>query len=337
MPMHSGHPYSMPTCFWDDVATGFFHEWPNQDSATSDSTACAFLEAIAVEAETDISNIECGHSSLREHTMQRGRGHITSLCEVAAKSFCTFVGKNYYDYRECDDKSEQPKEQPTGQQQQDQEKPQGNGRKRKKEVEGGSSGKGKQGGGGSAWKAFLSEQGAKFTPENIKKLKKQYHELTHDEYQRYVELGTIGMLAAREGYRGQLSLSSRKRTANNPTDVGDDPMAIVQMEHADILVKVTGETFEEKFDSFKSMLKVRARDISSKRETQRTKSLEEREAMVAAVDTTQGKKTREDLKRAGVTGFGSHLLCSAPPSKHVTEFTFKPPVAPFVKAAFCLA
>lgn len=87
MPMHSGHPYSMPTCFWDDVATGFFHEWPNQDSATSDSTACAFLEAIAVEAETDISNIECGHSSLREHTMQRGRGHITSLCEVAAKSF----------------------------------------------------------------------------------------------------------------------------------------------------------------------------------------------------------------------------------------------------------
>lgn len=333
MPMHSGHPYSMPTCFWDDVATGFFHEWPNQDSATSDSTACAFLEAIAVEAETDISNIECGHSSLREHTMQRGRGHITSLCEVAAKSFCTFVGKYYYDYRESHDESEQPKEQPTGQQQQDQEQ-------RKRKMEGGSSCKGKKGGGGSAWKAFLSEaaQGTKITRENMKDFVKRYHELTHDEYQRYVELGTIGMLAAREGHRNQLSLSSRKqqRTTHNQTDVGDDPMAIVQMEHADILVKVTGETFEEKFDSFKSMLKVRARDISSKRETQRTNTLEEREAIVAAVDATQGKKAREDLKQAGVTGFGSHLLCSAPPSRHVTEFTFKPPVAPFVKAALCL-
>ena len=41
----------------------------------------------------DISTMESGHSSVREFTKARARGHVANLSEVSAKSVCRFIAK----------------------------------------------------------------------------------------------------------------------------------------------------------------------------------------------------------------------------------------------------
>ena len=116
----------------------------------------------------DISGIEAGHSSIREFTKQRGRGHMPSLHEVSAKSLCRFVAahhghtKDFEGQRQGQGQRDEAQQQ---QQQQQQVEPPLPGARPVKRT-----------GSGGPWRAFCSSEsaGKQLTASSIRELKSKY-------------------------------------------------------------------------------------------------------------------------------------------------------------------
>ena len=107
----------------------------------------------------DISGIEAGHSSIREFTKQRGRGHIPGLEEVSAKSVCRFISK-FHGHA----KGEEPQHQQPEPQRDEPPEPQRRPPKRT--------------GSGGPWRAFCSceSKGKRLTSDAIQDLKRKYRD-----------------------------------------------------------------------------------------------------------------------------------------------------------------
>ena len=103
---HRGFPYALframdsetdkqelldrPCCMRDEFSHKFLEEYPTP-LAMASARAQAVLETVGLLADTDVAAVEAGHASVREYTMQRGRGHVPTLSEVSAKSFCRWM------------------------------------------------------------------------------------------------------------------------------------------------------------------------------------------------------------------------------------------------------
>ena len=85
---------AVPTCMRDELATRVLAE---HDSAVKLRTpaAQALLEAMALLADIDVAAIESAHSQLRELTMQRARGHVPRLTEIAARNLIRWSARHH--------------------------------------------------------------------------------------------------------------------------------------------------------------------------------------------------------------------------------------------------
>ena len=111
--------------------------------------------------------MECGHSSIREYTKARGRGHAANLPEVSAKAVCRFIAKHHnHNFADHD----------AAKQQEDQVFPEAPVHRAS--------------GGGGPWRAFLSERrkGVKLSREIIRNLKHEYRQLSPEDYSHFKQL-----------------------------------------------------------------------------------------------------------------------------------------------------
>ena len=231
---HCEEVYSRPACCHDEISRGFFKLFPTPADSQS-AKAQAWLEAAAVFAQTDIADVECGHSSIREFTRQRGRGHIPAFSDVSARVMLRFL-RTHTDTRGGSQgvPEEQPQPQP-GEGAAEQPKPNRTGT-------------------GGPWRAFVSEEskGMQFTELSIKILSQKYQQLSFDEYQYYKELGVAMTLQGawnRISNGGQQQNQQIVETAVPTTTLLDmDSTTAVQL-------LGLGQTFGERFDRFwKSVL-----------------------------------------------------------------------------------
>ena len=233
--------YAIPACLRDELSASFFALFPKEKDSQS-IKARAILESLAIEAEVDVSRIECGHATVREYTMQRGRGHFANLPDVSAKLFCRFIGKQSERFS---------KSKPSSAQEESSRKRKGAKRKREAEDPGGNA-RVPQVRGGGAWRAFLAENagGVKLDRTALGRFSQLYHSLSHDEYQRLREIGLVATLAARGGVKKPFAIPGASREVSSE----ESSLALVYSSHQDVLVKLDGESFEGRFASFKRKL-----------------------------------------------------------------------------------
>ena len=177
--------YKLPKCFHDDLASTFFERYPTHADAKTYEAQC-LLQAIALLSCVDVSSLESSHSTIREWTQMRGRGHTPSFVDVSAQTFCRWTGKRYDGM--------------TGQTVAELNRAKRAAEKVEKEAK--KSRKGCSSGG--PYKAFISERarGQKLTREICRRLAIEYRELNEDEIQRFRELGDAATLASRMGFLG---------------------------------------------------------------------------------------------------------------------------------------
>lgn len=190
--------YSLPDCMWEDFAKSFFQKYPTYQDSQSPS-AQAILHALSVVGECDIASVECGHSSVREWTRLRGRGHTPSLVQVAARCLCRWIRARYVSEGEANQPAREE-----GDQDQD---PESESQKKKK----------KRSGGGGAYRAFISDKAKdrRLTKEDFIQLAIDYRELEHDEWQEYYEMGVLATLVHRAGEKPFRSSSSSKNNSDS--------------------------------------------------------------------------------------------------------------------------
>jgi hypothetical protein len=178
--LDSGGPrvYHLPECFRDDFAKYWFQRYPTAEAAQHPD-AQALLSSLCALSELDIMNIEVGHSSVREFTMQRGRGNTPSLTNVASRCLCRWIGK-VFGYAKAGNKKKGART--DAQNNADTENTE------KKII---------TGRGGGPWGAFVSakSKNMKLNRDLIKTLSAQYRELDHDEWQHYKEMAELAALA----------------------------------------------------------------------------------------------------------------------------------------------
>ena len=191
--------YSLPSCFHDDMASTFFKAFPSKQSANSPK-AQALLSALCQVSECDIANIESGHSSVREWTRLRGRGHVPNLAAVGARCLCSFFGKKYQYEKPGETKNDSSEKQQPQQQ--------------------------KQRGGGGAYRVFIAERaaGKKLSKDLLKNLNDEYHSLELDEYMHYYEWGLLATLAHRRGVKqAQISSDSGRGSGGELRELRIEP------------------------------------------------------------------------------------------------------------------
>ena len=254
--------YSIPRCLRDEIATAFFAKYPTEtDSRTVE--AQSILESMAIVCEVDVSKIECGHATVREHTLQKGRGHFAFLPQVSAQLFCRFVGKQIERFLGSMPK---PKPSESAQASAGSTSKTTSRRKRKKntETETGPGGSGEQQKvpqtrGGGAWRAFLAEaaKGTKIDKRSLGRFSQMYHDLSHDEYERFREIGQVATMAARGGVRKPFAnprMIDQDHANHDQVVAQESTLAVLRASHQDVLVTLDGENFEERYASFTSIL-----------------------------------------------------------------------------------
>ncbi|CAE7208256.1 unnamed protein product, partial [Symbiodinium necroappetens] len=174
--------YRIPKCFRDDLAAAFFERYPEPADGMTDE-AQALLEGVALMSCVDVSTLESSHSTIREWTQMRGRGHTPSFVDVSAQSFCRWVGTRYDGM--------------TGQKFAEQRRAAKEADKAEKESK--KSRRGSSSGGG--YKSFVSSrcQGQKLSRELCARLSQEYRNLSEDEFQHFQEVGRAATLASRMG------------------------------------------------------------------------------------------------------------------------------------------
>lgn len=110
----------------------------------------------------------------------RGRGHVPAFSFVAAQALMRWVASKAQDshFKQHDDQEQQDEQQ---------------------NNDGGEQRPCRRTGAGGAWRAFCAEQskGRKMTSESLKQLARDYKNLSIDEHQHYLELGSYMCLEAR--------------------------------------------------------------------------------------------------------------------------------------------
>eukprot|EP00434_Breviolum_minutum_P005163 symbB.v1.2.004552.t1/scaffold245.1/size253980/9 len=191
--------FNLPACLRDPLTQHFFESYTHE--AAFEAKAQAYLSAMAQMIELDIADVESKHSSIRELTMLRSRGHQISLQELSARDLFHFVGKKYdvkfQEYESGQGQGHQHQQPESGQ------IIDGQGTKRKYTATV-----------GGAWRAFLRARaaGEPLTPERIKNLASEYRSLSHDEHQHFKDMGFAAVA------RHELALASASSRKGAPTD-----------------------------------------------------------------------------------------------------------------------
>ena len=188
--------------------------------------------------------MECGHSSIREYTKARGRGHAPNLAEVSAKSVCKFVSRHHFMAKAKDSKTADQAEE------QQQQSKDGVGKKKKL-------------GGGGPWKAFLSEKCKgrfKLGRQVIRELREEYVKLSSNEFRYYQELGAN--LVAQTRYKSLVGLGGFRQQQQASSEHEQD-MSLVEVGGAttkDVLAVskpgfyVDGDSFNARFRAFSQIV-----------------------------------------------------------------------------------
>ena len=249
--------YNAPQCTRDEMAKSFFDLYPTPQRSQS-LEAIAWLQAAAIFSHVDIADVECGHSSIREFTKQRGRGHVPDFSGVSCRVMCRFLSKQT-DIKAQEKEEEQEQEESRDQQAQNKKKAQ-------------------RPGSGGAWRAFCKEKagGNKFTPFSLKELAAEYKALSHDEYQYYKESG-LAMTVQGSWKRLKESQSSLFRTTadnlsfsrgqNSLEVVGTVPTAALLDlgETTSFQLLSLGPTFEERLDTLWKNMSLERRNLNAEK------------------------------------------------------------------------
>ncbi|CAE7781386.1 unnamed protein product [Symbiodinium sp. CCMP2456] len=213
-----------PACMRDSLAATFLQKH-GENLASSEALAC--LHSLAILIDLDISGLESAHSSLREYTMSRGRGHTPDFAQVSAKRLCAWTGRRYGHGKQqaaSGGKSSYQKSKQC---------------KQKKHSRP-----------GGAWRAFCSEKarGQKFTRRLIRQLAAEYRDLAQDEYEVYCERGAAATAAARAGNKRPFSLM------DSPVPLALRPAEVLER-HTDLVVALPGSDFGAQFEALRARLR----------------------------------------------------------------------------------
>lgn len=170
--------YKFPHCGWDEWAHQFYKAVSTPRAAQS-MEAKSWLQSLAVLVDVDIADVECSHSSVREWTRQKGRGHTPSLSEVSARTLCRWVQACHgHELKSNVTEADSTDAAHAG-------------------VE--SARAVKRTGAGGAFRAFISKhaKGHRMTSAMMRELANRYRALTHDEKQVYRELGLLMTLKSK--------------------------------------------------------------------------------------------------------------------------------------------
>ncbi|CAE7791864.1 unnamed protein product [Symbiodinium sp. CCMP2592] len=211
-----------PACMRDSLSDNFLQKY----SKPSDPEALCALHALAILLELDISGVESGHSSVREYTMSRGRGHTPDLAQVSAKRLCAWFGRKYVHPSDRKQNAQQKRKQ----------------RKEKKHARP-----------GGAWRAFCSDRakGQKFNRVLLRALSAEYRGLSQDEYEMYRERGVAATAAARLGNKRPFSLVDQP---DQPLQLALRPAEVLE-KHTDLVLRLPGSDFESQFEVLRARLR----------------------------------------------------------------------------------
>ena len=318
------HVHSIPPCMRDELTHAFIQQFPTVADGQK-VQARAVIESLALSAEVDISRIECGHATVREYTLQRGRGHFTNLVDVSAMLLCRFIGKLLKatsGSRNSSGETEDPL--PT----------EPRGRKRK-QTSGNTPNPKKRGGSGHGgpWHAFLADvaKGVQLNRRSLGRFSQMYHELTHDEFERYREIGLVATLAAREGVKKPFALPGHTSTSAEPDS--ENPLkttlALLNSSHQDVLVALEGEGFEERYQSFKKQLSHDRLDVLKRKKEREDKSQ-------TCIDSARGlvKHNSSRVRQALSTeayDIPHHFSYAASETSSLQQMEWVPPATQFAR------
>ena len=248
--------YNAPHCTRDEMAKSFFDLYPTPQSSQSPE-AIAWLQAAALFSHVDIADVECGHSSIREFTKQRGRGHVPDFSGVSCRVMCRFLSKQTnIKAQEQDQKQEEQEQEQQGQ-------------NKKKKVQ--------RPGSGGAWRSFCKEKagGKQFTPVLLKQLSAEYKALSHDEYQHYKELGlAMTVQGSWKKLRESQASLSLFPTAADTADFSRGLEMVSTVPTAALLdldettsfqLLSLGPTFEERLDSLWKNMSLERRNLNAEK------------------------------------------------------------------------
>ena len=172
-PESTQHVCGLPVCLRDYLAQDFFQSFPGELATCPE--ALAYLETLASMTQ---SSVEAGHSTTREYSMQRNRGKVPTLQDVSAQTVFRFIAKRYNGPAGSHAQSAAT----TGREKQP--NSESHGKKKKQYSYCG------------PWKAFVHKRlaGTAISKLNMHALAEEYRNLSHDEYQEYVELGLASSL-----------------------------------------------------------------------------------------------------------------------------------------------
>ena len=245
--------------------------------------------------------MECQHSSIREYTKARGKGHAPNLVEVSAKAICKYVAQHHFSYTMTgNDKCDQ--EQQTQQTSQ------------------------KRLGGGGPWKAFLKERakGRKLSKSIIRELAQEYKELNEAEFEYFCAQGRIMVFQNR--FKRLQGIEQSESEQPLQEEQFQLTAAHCELSGQDILETVQpcsvmdGDDFSEKFLAFTKIVNL---ECAKQRKEKRLEIDQLKDP------TTDGScdPAFQELSRPGHGGPGLlDGIRQAPPSVIVDHFNWKLPV-----------
>ena len=246
--------------------------------------------------------MECGHSSIREFTKARGRGHFPNFPEVSAKSVCQFVAKHHF-------VSKLPTEQPEKQAEEDQQQAAAPVRKL---------------GGGGPWKAFIKErsQGRKLSRVWIRELAEEYKNLGPDEFQYFQQQGRIMVVQNRlreqlQGPQPNAQLAVEEFNAGEISDI------LCQVNPSTL---VAGDDFDSRYVAFTEIVK-------SQQKKHRQEKLVPKDQEDPTTDGSLDLSIQELCRHGhGGPGFGVGLRQAPQSSMVVDHFQWTMPLTSFAKS-----
>lgn len=242
--------------------------------------------------------MECGHSSIREWTKMRGKGHVPALPEVSAKAICRFISKHHSHHCET---AEDPEQQ----------EPEAN--------------PGKSKGGGGAWRAFCSDRfsGIKFSRENLRAASREFKALTPEEHAHYKEVGHLMTLQAKHERMKAVNVHPGSRELALPDG------SIKILEDPDSTLMIAGDDFSERFGSFKQII---LQEQRAKRQAEQIA-----QDPVDPTDSAAQDPSLVELVNSGGPGLLEGLRRNPNCGLAVDRFRWKLPIIPFIRAALDFA
>ncbi len=306
-------------CSRESFSEWFFSEFPDEESMTDE--AQVLLECQAKMIEVDVSNLESGHSTVREYTLQRARGHTASHKDVSAKSSCRFVGRAY------NVEDQQLKEQHA--------KPPGPPGETENTGNTGTTKTKRRGTSGGAWRAFLSDkaQKTKLTAPLLKQLAQEYRLLSFDESERYRETGAAATTASRNDVKHPYKPQPAAQPAAQPALVDavfGHVLDLVVIEPEDRIASFDPDkNFVEHYDDFKKRLPL---DTQKKN---RVKLLDEQLAKSSAEGVKRNAKMVSSLKPDGTgAGLVAGLTFESSNNEKLSSFSWVPSISKLVQATY---